>query len=107
MNPPTQIKVVPRGLEPRTLRLLAVRSDQLSYETDDILFQDDLQFLVECVDFGSCGKMEQVLTSSVIKHSSDPVFGAARFELLQSCAHNAPIFRLLLKVAVSVTHQCN
>ena len=26
-------KMVPRGLEPRTLRLLAVRSDQLSYET--------------------------------------------------------------------------
>ena len=26
-------KVVPRGLEPRTLRLLALRSDQLSYET--------------------------------------------------------------------------
>ena len=25
--------VVPRGLEPRTLRLLAVRSNQLSYET--------------------------------------------------------------------------
>jgi hypothetical protein len=27
-------KMVPRGLEPRTLRLLAVRSNQLSYETD-------------------------------------------------------------------------
>ena len=27
--------MVPRGLEPRTLRLLAVRSDQLSYETSD------------------------------------------------------------------------
>ncbi len=26
-------KVIPRGLEPRTLRLLAVRSNQLSYET--------------------------------------------------------------------------
>ena len=26
--------MVPRGLEPRTLRLLAVRSNQLSYETD-------------------------------------------------------------------------
>ena len=25
--------MAPRGLEPRTLRLLAVRSDQLSYET--------------------------------------------------------------------------
>ena len=27
------LEVVPRGLEPRTLRLLAERSDQLSYET--------------------------------------------------------------------------
>ena len=27
--------VVPRGLEPRTLRLLAVRSNQLSYRTSD------------------------------------------------------------------------
>ena len=26
-------KLVPRGLEPRTLRLLGVRSNQLSYET--------------------------------------------------------------------------
>ena len=30
-------KVVPRGLEPRTLRLLAVRSNQLSYETSCML----------------------------------------------------------------------
>ena len=30
---PSETKVVPRGLEPRTLRLLAVRSNQLSYET--------------------------------------------------------------------------
>ena len=29
------MKMVPRGLEPRTLRLLAVRSNQLSYETTD------------------------------------------------------------------------
>jgi len=29
----SQSIVVPRGLEPRTLRLLAVRSNQLSYET--------------------------------------------------------------------------
>ena len=28
-------QMVPRGLEPRTLRLLAVRSNQLSYETSD------------------------------------------------------------------------
>ena len=27
-------EMVPRGLEPRTLRLLAVRSNQLSYETE-------------------------------------------------------------------------
>ena len=31
-------KVVPRGLESRTLRLLAVRSNQLSYETTWLSF---------------------------------------------------------------------
>ena len=31
-------QMVPRGLEPRTLRLLAVRSNQLSYETSDYHF---------------------------------------------------------------------
>ena len=34
-------KVVPRGLEPRTLRLLAVRSNQLSYETSWEQFTKD------------------------------------------------------------------
>ena len=31
----TKEKMVPCGLEPRTLRLLAVRSNQLSYETSE------------------------------------------------------------------------
>ena len=31
--------MVPRGLEPRTLRLLAVRSNQLSYETTEHQWQ--------------------------------------------------------------------
>ena len=30
------VRMVPRELEPRTLRLLAVRSNQLSYETSGI-----------------------------------------------------------------------
>ena len=34
-------KMVPRGLEPRTLRLLAVRSNQLSYETSWEQFAKD------------------------------------------------------------------
>ena len=38
--------MVPRGLEPRTLRLLAVRSNQLSYETNDD-FEEDYFILVE------------------------------------------------------------
>ena len=37
------LKLVPRGLEPRTLQLLAVRSNQLSYETLD-----------ETLDFEGC-----------------------------------------------------
>ena len=40
------IYVVPRGLEPRTLRLLSVRSDQLSYETHDNLSQDCVSVLL-------------------------------------------------------------
>ena len=32
---PSERSLVPRGLEPRTLRLLAARSDQLSYETSE------------------------------------------------------------------------
>ena len=32
---PSERSLVPRGLEPRTSRLLAVRSDQLSYETNE------------------------------------------------------------------------
>ena len=32
-KPMCATQMVPRGLEPRTLRLLAVRSNQLSYET--------------------------------------------------------------------------
>ena len=35
MTQDAQLIVVPRGLEPRTLRLLAVRSNQLSYKTND------------------------------------------------------------------------
>ena len=35
-------KMVPRGLEPRTLRLLAVRSNQLSYETSWEQFTKDV-----------------------------------------------------------------
>ena len=47
-------KVVPRGLEPRTLRLLAVRSNQLSYETDakGIAIMRHLQFRHKSWGFG-------------------------------------------------------
>ena len=34
--------MVPRGLEPRTLRLLAVRSNQLSYRTSEHFPQEHL-----------------------------------------------------------------
>ena len=34
--------MVPRGLEPRTLRLLAIRSNQLSYETSWCFWRDSL-----------------------------------------------------------------
>ena len=40
--------VVPRGLEPRTLRLLAIRSNQLSYET---LFESKVCFHEKIFNF--------------------------------------------------------
>ena len=36
------VEMVPRGLEPRTLRLLAVHSNQLSYETSWCFWRDSL-----------------------------------------------------------------
>ena len=45
--PAAQFKiVVPRGLEPRTLRLLAVRSNQLSYETSGVMLLSKLCCLI-------------------------------------------------------------
>ena len=40
--------MVPRGLEPRTLRLLAVRSNQLSYETSVTPRRQSTQHLIGC-----------------------------------------------------------
>ena len=44
--------MVPRGLDPRTLWLLAVRSNQLSYETLDVqldvILRWDIISFVEC-----------------------------------------------------------
>ena len=170
--------MVPRGLEPRTFRLLAERSNQLSYETDDILFRPttkqrksvlqaksmtcttaavprtqrkfdhQIHGVDMCVDVELTETRRTLLgftctfwsLSFQAKTNARPdlnlllqrrplVFARALLltvkkptvknrcqarwqhslphNLLQSCAHNAPIFRLLLKVAVSVTHQCN
>ena len=44
-------KVVPRGLEPRTLRLLAVRSNQLSYETNWHCWDRPSKFLSQLYTF--------------------------------------------------------
>ena len=48
--------MVPRGLEPRTLRLLAVRSNQLSYETFALAaaFPDGLLLCFESVARSAC-----------------------------------------------------
>ena len=48
------VKMLPRGLEPRTLRLLAVRSDQLSYKSlvrvlAATKFSGSLQSLERCL----------------------------------------------------------
>ena len=57
---PGAAKVVPRGLEPRTLRLLAVRSNQLSYETSWEQFAKDAReelLGVQIFCAGSCGSV--------------------------------------------------
>ena len=48
--------MVPRGLEPRTLRLLAVRSNQLSYETFALVaaFPGGLLLCFESVARSAC-----------------------------------------------------
>ena len=49
--------MVPRGLEPRTLRLLAVRSNQLSYETSALvaLFPGGLSLCFGSIVRSACG----------------------------------------------------
>ena len=54
--------MVPRGLEPRTLRLLAVRSNQLSYET---LVSLGLRFWVEQGHSGARSPMLEALPIGV------------------------------------------
>ena len=54
-------KMVPRGLEPRTLRLLAVRSNQLSYETSCKVNPEQLHM---------CGAHDECLIVTMLKQSS-------------------------------------
>ena len=59
--------MVPRGLEPRTLRLLAVRSNQLSYETIETRSHTSYQELRnQCCQLFSIGRQ----THSIVMGSS-------------------------------------
>ena len=51
--------MVPRGLEPRTLRLLAVRSNQLSYET---LLSHPPNNVQQCYCDASAGSLHMLVT---------------------------------------------
>ena len=86
-------KVVPRGLEPRTLRLLALRSDQLSYETcmvvkctyfshARVLFSTHRLYTLRLG--GACGRFMQwplVLAPDIgwVRHSSTHVLARCWF----------------------------
>ena len=63
----THTKLVPRGLEPRTLRLLAIRSNQLSYETID--FSKPLQY--NCVVLLAELRLRQVPCGARIRISRE------------------------------------
>jgi hypothetical protein len=70
-------KVVPRGLEPRTLRLLAVRSNQLSYETScihgQLVFSTPYFFVAEiAVDIGVGVKQPRDLWPSFLPFARVP-----------------------------------
>ena len=69
--------MVPRGLEPRTLWLLAVRSNQLSYETTVHIHTYRCQFcIVKLIDPRK--KAEQQLLSEAFKHEL-PLISVLRF----------------------------
>ena len=73
-------KVVPRGLEPRTLRLLAVRSNQLSYETFVRSFAAKLLYAYNEMSIGrpctDSGSFFCVLSSPAFAVGSGAVLGA-------------------------------
>ena len=52
--------MLPRGLEPRTLRLLAVRSDQLSYKSHSAQFREEPSAFFQLENFLKNQKMENL-----------------------------------------------
>ena len=78
--PPQQLQVVPSGLEPETLWLLAIRSDQLSYETSCW----PLQLL------GQGFRLPSLFTHRKSAHHSQPARAAKRADLGSSAGNCAP-----------------
>ena len=62
--------MVPRGLEPRTLRLLAVRSDQLSYETVNSFIQSLFLLFVKRIIFADIAVKLYIITTGTEKSAS-------------------------------------
>ena len=62
-SPCEEQSMVPRGLEPRTLRLLAVRSSQLSYETSWALLLCLAYNLCHCVRLSASPRTQALLQS--------------------------------------------
>ena len=94
-------KMVPRGLEPRTLRLLAVRSNQLSYETVDLAKPLEYKCVVLRAELRlrqvPCGARIRIsrealnpeLPSVVVSSLNLPVCHAAELLLIENTVHLA------------------
>ena len=73
-------QMVPRGLEPRTLRLLAVRSKQLSYETCRLKF-------AACADAHAC-KLERPTIEHTYIHTYTHTYTRTRVRAyVHACMH--------------------
>lgn len=82
------MNVVPRGLEPRTLRLLAVRSNQLSYETN-------------CKCKPGTDKQEE-FRSAGLRHVLCGMMDLTRRWLGPSSGRRCPPFKMIFEVGAEV-----
>ena len=78
-------KMVPRGLEPRTLRLLAVRSSQLSYETVRHGHDPPPQLRCSTGHSWRAWKTEKVESCSLSLPEDNPMYSEGLSHLCREC----------------------